>query len=320
VSLPGYAQTGDVLIANVYQDDNVSIRAGIADLENHILHFGDVLSLIVEISYDPSEVQIQDIDGTFFSGAWTEAEGAFLLSHETFPEPESDGGINLSTHVFRFQILACPDGEVLCKGSRFYDIPEFSLEYHILDENSAEASVQTAQFRPWQTTLMIASAIPLGEEGELNSFGTYFPAGAYPKPLMGIIDRYSSSGFLAGGLILLMGGLLMSPFSIFKRKGFAARTKARWEDVLEKLKAGEVQNESEFLDILRKCLVWYCIDELDVDPFYWLKHEEEVMHDVQKGTGELAGYRELFLDLLHSPTGQNDELLDRFTRLISNAA
>lgn len=109
----------------------------------------------------------------------------------------------------------------------------------------------------------------------------------------------------------------MSPFSFFKRKSVADKSKNRWEDILSTLKSGELQNDKEFLDSLRKCLVWYIVDELKTDPFYWLKHETEVVHHDQKGTGDLAGYRELFIDILHSPEGKNDELLNRFTTLIA---
>ena len=88
---------------------------------------------------------------------------------------------------------------------------------------------------------MIASAIPLGEEGELNSFATYFPTGAYPNPLTGQDLRQSFTSMIAGGLIFLLGGILMSPFSFFKRKSLAEKSNKRWEEVLSTLKSGEIQ-------------------------------------------------------------------------------
>jgi hypothetical protein len=207
----------------------------------------------------------------------------------------------------------------MCKGSRIYDLPEFTLQYQVLDESGSDASTESVKFQPWPANLMIASAIPLGEEGELNSFQTYFPTGAYPNPLTGLDFRHTATGLIAGGLVFLLGGILMSPFSFFKRKSFAASKKHRWEEVLDTLKSGEIQDEKQFFDALRKSLVWYCVDILNVDPFYWLKHEEEVMTEDHKGTGELAGFRSLFIDLLHNPGGEKDAFLERFTNIVSDA-
>lgn len=304
------------LVANVYQDEYITVRAGIVDVENRIIKFGDLLPMVIEIEYDSSAIRLAEIGPDFFTQAWPEEMGAYLL--ETTSSSASSASLTTSTNYFKFQILACPEGEVLCKGSRNYDLPEFTLEYSSLDGAGNDVASEAIQFRPWPANLLIASAIPLGEEGELNSFATYFPTGAYPNPLTGQDLRQSFTSMIAGGLIFLLGGILMSPFSFFKRKSLAEKSKKRWEEVLNTLKSGEIQNEKQFLDSFRKCLVWYCVDELKVDPFYWIKHEEEVMSDDHKGTGELAGYRELFIDVLQSPIEKNDELLVRFTTLISS--
>ncbi len=305
------------LIANVYKDETLSVRAGVMNMENRIIKFGDVLPMVIEIEYDASAIRLQETGPEFFTQAWPEDQGAFLLDSSTTSVPSTSDSMSTVSNVFRFQIMACPEGKVLCKGSRFYELPEFTLSYTTVDSAGNDVAEESVQFRPWPESLMIASAIPLGEEGELNSFATYFPTGAYPTPLTGQDLRQSYSGMLAGGLIFLLGGILMSPFSFFKRKSVADKSRNRWEDVLTTLKSGEIQNDKEFLDSLRKCLVWYIVDELKVDPFYWLKHEEEVMHDDHKGKGNLAGYRELFIEVLHSPEGKNDELLDRLTTLIA---
>lgn len=317
MALPmGIKAQGAPLIANVYQDENITVRAGIVDMENRIIKFGDLLPMVIEFEYDSSAVRLPEIGPDFFTQAWPEEMGAYLL--ETNSSSASRGSLTTSTNFYKFQILACPEGKVLCKGSRNYDLPEFTLEYSSLDGAGNDVASESIQFRPWPANLLIASAIPLGEEGELNSFATYFPTGAYPNPLTGQDLRQSFTGMIAGGLIFLLGGILMSPFSFFKRKSLAENSKKRWEEVLNTLKSGEIQNEKQFLDSFRKCLVWYCVDELKVDPFYWIKHEEEVMHEDHKGAGELAGYRELFIDVLQSPSDQNDELLGRFTALISS--
>ena len=68
LTLPGYAQT-ELLIANVYRDDRISVNAGIVELENRIINFGDVLPMVIEISYNPSDVRLQEIDTNFFTEA-----------------------------------------------------------------------------------------------------------------------------------------------------------------------------------------------------------------------------------------------------------
>jgi hypothetical protein len=313
-----HAETEE-LIAQVYQDDNITIRAGVINLENRIIHFGEVLPLVVRVTYNSTEVQLQEMDAEFFTASWTEELGAYLLDSQSTKLTSASDTIQEQRDVYQFQILACPDGAVLCKGTRLYKIPEFTLQYKIIDEVGNELSAESVQFSPWPTDIMIASAIPLGEEGELNTFPTYFPTGAFPNPLSGVSYRQPSAGMIAGGLFLLLGGIFMSPFSFFKRKGFAVKEKTRWEEVLEQLKSGEIGAEDQFLDALRKCLVWYCVDTLKVDPYYWLKHEEEVSGEVHKSTGEFAEVKSLFIDLLHSPSGEGDVLLERLTGVIADA-
>lgn len=311
---PGRSENLDF---EVYSNDDISIAAGVVDLERKIVNFGDVLSLAVTISYDDGNVSIPEISPEFFSNVWPESQGAYLLDHR-LSEGEANGRPYIRS-VFDFQIMACPDEEVLCRGSRQYTIPEFSLDYNRLDGSGNTVPAETVLFRPWPPMVMIASAIPLGEEGELNSFPTYFPTGGFPDPLSGEADG-SSAGLIAGSLFLLLGGILMSPFSFFKRASSVQKTSSRWEEVLEKIQGGEYQDDAHLFDAIRKCLVWYCTDELKVDPFYWVKHQEEVTTKEQKGTEEYGEYRQLFLDLLMSPQGQGMALTERLSALVKARA
>ena len=317
LSLIGRAQAEEFTF-EVYRDEQVVVSAGVVNLENRIVHFGEMLSLVVNVAYNPGTVRLQEMDTDFFISVWPDKMGPYLLDYQTSPQPEPGATIHESRSVYRFQVLACPDGKILCKGSRFYELPEFALEYQIIDEAGNEVSAETVQFRPWPTTIMIATAIPLGEEGELNPFATYFPTGAYPNLLSGEDFRYLSAGMVAGGLFLFLGGILMSPFSFLKRKAFAAKEVSRWEVVLKDIQSGAIKDEDKYLDALRKCLVWYCVDTLKVDPFNWIKHEEEVS-ERPKGTDDFAEFKTLFIDLLHSPRGQRDALLGRLTSLVAHA-
>ena len=108
----------------------------------------------------------------------------------------------------------------------------------------------------------------------------------------------------------------MSPFNFFKRKTEVSVNRNRWEPVLDQLRAGNFPDDAHQLDAMRRCLVWYCTDKLGVDPFYWVKNEQEVSGEKQKGKGELAPYRDLFNDILLSPRGQGKQLLDRLTQIL----
>jgi hypothetical protein len=301
----------------VYRNDDISVAASIVDLERKIVNFGDVLSLAITINYADGQVSVPQIPAEFFTDVWPESQGAYLLDHRM-----SEGSVNGRAYtrtVFDFQIMACPDEEILCRGTREYAIPEFSLAYNKVDDSGNAVPAETVLFRPWPSTVMIASAIPLGEEGELTSFPAYFPTGGFPDPLSAEADA-SSAGLIAGSLLLLLGGILMSPFSFFKRASSVQKTRRRWEDVLEKIQRGEYQDDAHLFDAIRKCLVWYCADELRVDPFYWVKHEEEVSGKEQRSTEEYGDYRQLFLDLLCSPQGQGVALTERLSALVKARA
>jgi len=304
--------------AEVYRNDNISVAAGVVDVEKKIIHFGDILTFVVSIYYDPNQIQLQEMDAGYFSNAWPEANGAYLLSHQSLLFPSSGEFPLESRNIYQFQILACPDNAILCRGTRQYEVPEFTLQYDMLNPSANLVSTESIQFRPWPTGIMVVSAIPLDEEGQLDIFHTYFPAGAYPDPLSGQKKMSSGIGFITGGLFLLLGGIWMSPLSFFKRRSFIPKPKVRWELQLEQLQTVEYETEEHFLDALRRAMVWYCTDELDLDPFYWVKHQEEVSGEKQKGMGEYEGFKILFVELLHSPTGEGKILLERFSQLVAD--
>jgi len=299
------------LVAEVYRDENVLIHARLIQQDNTIT-LGQVLSLAIDIIYDNNGIRLQEVGAAFFTGAWPQSRGAYLLDHQTSLNQSGDRATMQRHNLYRFQVLGCPDGLVSCKGSRHYQMPEFELLYHIIDQAGEITDSRVAIFRPMPATLTVASTLEPDESGELRGFSEYFPTDAYPDPLVGEVQKELYTGLIAGGVFLLLGGILMSPLSLFKRKASVPKSRPRWELVLEQLQNGKFEQEEKFLDELRRCVVWYCTDELKVDPFYWVKHQEEVSGVQQKGTGEYAEYRALFIELLNNPSGQGKELLERF--------
>ena len=100
-----------------------------------------------------------------------------------------------------------------------------------------------------------------------------------------------------------------------KGAGDAAAEIPRWQRVLQELPVDGSGDDTRYVDSLRRCLVWYCNDELQLDPFMWLDLAERAEGDeVDEAHGEL---RSLFSQLLHKPAGQNRELRKRLAQLIA---
>lgn len=302
--------------ATVYTDDHISVNAELEDLSGQIVHFGDVISLVFDISYDAGKVRVKQPDTTFFTNAWPQSRGPYLVDERLTRKSGSADGFDTIHAVYRFQILSCPDEKkVVCRGTRQYEAPEFTLEYQLVDADGNASGTETASFRPWPTALIITPAIPLGEEGELFLFSKYFPNGGYPQPLSGTDHAGLSLGLLGGGLVFLLGGVLMSPFGFMKKKSIGSKPAVRWQRVLQQLQSEEFQDDAHFHDEFRRCLVWYCNDELDIDPFDWLRRPEEAPDKGQEGTDEHAEIHQLFIDATHNPAGQGRELVERLVNL-----
>ena len=101
----------------------------------------------------------------------------------------------------------------------------------------------------------------------------------------------------------------------------AAAGVPRWQQQLRMLRNTDKTDDARFLDGLRRCLVWYCNDELKIDPFVWLDLAEPSDDSAEAAQDDhsLAALRGLFFDLLHSPREQGVELRARLEELIAEA-
>lgn len=306
------------LVPEVYRDDDLTIYAGISELSTRIVNFGSVLPLVVKVAYDADRVSLKDMDGDFFTRAWSPDDGAVLLDWQTSSRPASGRDTTEFYAEFRFQLLACPDDKWTCPGTRMYLVPEFSLEYSVDDSVSEDNATTTVRFTPWPSTLIVASAIPLDEEDQLYPFQNYFPTGAYPEPLDGTDSARASLGIAGVGLLVLLGGMLMWPFRFKKQSPFAAKATKRWQELWHELQDDSGADEARLFDRLRRCVVWYCTDELGKDPYNWLHVSERATNE--DADDELDSLRHLFVELLQNPAGQSAELRTRFAELIVDDA
>ena len=304
----------EVFTPEVYRDDALVIGAGIEGVSGRLVYFGDVLTLAVRVEYDPAAVSIRDLDEDLFLAAWP-ASGPFLLAGwETRREEVTDSGWRRQRASYRFQVVACPDEQPTCPGERNYLLEQLGLAYRDLNAGD-ESTLATVTFHSWPASLTVATGLRTDEEGQLLPFETYFPTGGYPEPLA--VDSHSGRAWLlaAVAFIALTGGLLMWPFRSRGQKEAEAEI-PRWRRMLQELEAGEGGDDARYVDALRRCLVWYCNDELQVDPFLWLDLAELGEGDeVDEEHGEL---RSLFIELLHSPSGRNAELRAQLVGLIDH--
>ena len=98
-----------------------------------------------------------------------------------------------------------------------------------------------------------------------------------------------------------------------------AADQPRWQQQLQNLQEADSADDARYLDALRRCLVWYCNDELQLDPFVWLDLAE-TGDDPDDNAGDdrsHADLRSLFIDLLHNRAGQGDEIRKRLVMIIS---
>ena len=110
----------------------------------------------------------------------------------------------------------------------------------------------------------------------------------------------------------------MWPFRFKKQSPFAAKMANRWQELWDELQDDSVTDEARFFDRLRRCVVWYCTDELGEDPYNWLRTTERgADRDADETLEDLRG---LFVDLLQNPAGQGPELRTRFAGLVMDDA
>lgn len=296
--------------AQVYRDAAIEIHAGVAGINGRTLRFGDLLRLHLVITYDPDEVSILDADTDFSMVVWPDSFNVAKIERQVREGSGPKGQTTQLQTTIQFQILGCPNDELTCPGNRTYRLPEFSLAYRKTGMTNGDA--ESVVFRPWPETLTVMTTIARDNEDQLYPFENYFPTGGYPDPLSGEDTTRASALTVGIALAIFLGGVLMWPFSFGARQE-SARQAPRWKTLLQQLGDDDTEDESRYLDSLRRCFVWYCNDELDIDPFIWLDLAETSDEDeVDRGHSEL---RSVFVELLQNPPGRGAELRARLQAL-----
>ena len=186
-----------------------------------------------------------------------------------------------------------------------------TVAYQLIDDAGSTADGRTARFRPWPGKIDVASAIAVVPDSDAT-LTDILPGGAYDslQPIAEVAPARSM--LLAAGALLLLTGFLASARER-RPPSLAAQSQnsdSRWEQTLASL-SGDTMPDDEWSDLLRRCITWYCIDELDRNPYAWLG---AAASDAAGDTDTPADVRDFFLDVLHQESidpGRRADYLDR---------
>ena len=317
--VPGYIHASDY-VPDVYQDEYIIVRSGIAEAGRKPVHFGDRLSLIIEAEFSGDEVIIENLDEQLFERSWGSEKGISLIGSPELVRIEHTDGRSVYRSTFYFQILDCPGELTSCRGNKEYELPIFTIGYQIIDASGSVVNNKSVRFNPVPGYVSVIQALDIRGEGGLEKLSAYIGSSGYPAA-MTVMGSESGSfqTLLTGGIIFLLGF-----FPLLLSKGKSGRMddprsiKHRWERVLVHIKDGDDLSNEEWSDLLRRSVTWYCMDELGVNPYSWLSDGNS--HGVGPGNSK---FRDYFIDVLNQEgvdTEQRSEYINRFIELVNSPA
>ena len=295
----------------VYEDEYVTVRAGLLESGNRAVHLGDPLSLIINVVFDAQQVQIENLDDAVFQRVFSAMPGIRLHAPTTVTTNKESGNRVQVTGHWRLQVLACPNELTSCPGPRSYELPMMTVAYQLIDDAGGSTDGRAARFRPWPGKIDVAPAVAVTPEPGAT-ITDILPGGAYdsPQPVAELAPARST--LLAAGVLLLVTGFLANKR---ERRPLAVRShdrNARWEHTLVRL-TNDTISDDEWSDLLRRCVTWYCMDELGRNPYAWLG---ATASDAASGTDSPSGLREFFLDVLHQESIDPSRRADFLDRLL----
>ncbi len=295
----------------VYEDEYVTVRAGLLEPGNSAVHLGDPLSLIINVVFDAQQVQIENLDDAVFQRVFSRMPGIRLHAPTTVTTNKESGDRVQVTGHWRLQVLACPNELTSCPGPRSYELPMMTVAYQLIDDTGGSTDGRAARFRPWPGKIDVAPAVAVVPEPGAT-ITDILPGGAYdsPQPIAELAPARST--LLAAGVLLLVTGFLASKR---ERRPLAVRShdrNARWEHTLVRLKE-DAMADDEWSDLLRRCVTWYCVDELGQNPYAWLG---ATASDAASDIDSPSALQEFFLDVLHQESIDPSRRADFLDRLL----
>lgn len=294
----------------VYADDSITVHAAVAEAGTEAIHLGDALTLIVEAVFDPDEVQVERLDEEWFRRTFSVA-GALALYGSGNPVTASEGGNRIRlTMQWQFQVVGCPHEAGHCPGLKYYELPLASVAYRLASATEPGAGNRSARFRPWPGSLTVLPSIRFETDGH-TAIGTAIAGGAWPEPKRADHPHTASAALLLLGGVLLGSGLIAGRRRRPMPRASQLHRNSRWERAAMQLEDDTLDDEA-WSDLLRRCLTWYCLDELGRNPFEWLRADPGRAPDALT-----VECRELFYDVLAEPridAARRSTFRARFTR------
>ena len=96
-------------VPTVYQDEYVTIRAGISETGTQPVHLGDALTLIIDIAFDARQVQVENLSEDVFQRAFAGIPSVRLYRPVQIETQSEAAGRVRVTGRWLMQILDCPD-------------------------------------------------------------------------------------------------------------------------------------------------------------------------------------------------------------------
>ncbi len=302
-------------IPQVYQDEFIIVRSGIAQAGRNPVHLGDRLSLMIEAEFPTGEVAVENLNEQYFERNWGSEKGIVL---NTAPELVRD---NTGEHTrlqakFDFQILDCPGEQISCRGNKLFELPIFTLGYQIIDAGGGVLNNKSVRFIPDPGYVVVMQSLDV-REGPLDELSVYLGNNGYPSAMsLPDTDGAGTWALLTGSVIFLF-----SFFPVLFSKQPARRVETtrkarnRWEKALSALQdqSGTTSDE-EWSDLLRRCATWYCMDVFQTNPYDLLSDEHRYGE-----TAEMAEFREFFLEVLDQegiPPEQRQSYLNNIYKVI----
>lgn len=315
LSAPTDAEFGGASAPTVYQDEYITVRSGISQLGTQAVHVGDALSLIVDLEFDGREIQIENLNEDVFQRAFAGVRGIRLYARAEVTTARLSQNRARVMGRWRLQVVDCPNDQTSCPGSKTYELPTMAISYQLTDAAGGTADGRSARFRPWPGKIDVAPAIAVMPQAGM-ALTDVLPGGAYAKPLPVSTATRATSVLLIAGAMLLTAGLFLlrtkrAPSRVVARSNLS---NSRWQQVLPHLRDDSMP-DAQWSDLLRRCITWYCLDELHVNPYTYLG--TAAINDSIDGNVDIAT-RELFLDVLHQhgvDPSQRDGYLERLLQV-----
>lgn len=293
----------------VYGDAHVVVYAAVVEAGREPMHIGDSLTLAVEIAFDREQVQVAAPDNDWFQRTFSSLPSVRLHSSDPMTHMIDAAGLARLAMRWHLQIVDCPEPMANCPGLKAYELPVMTIAYRVSAAGSEAA--RSARFTPWPGTITLVPAIAF-EAGDEADLAAVLPGGAWPEP------KHAGGAAAAGPVLLATGGLLLAGGFVLgkhrRRRPQAAPRRhqpvSRFERAAVRLRESDLSDE-EWSDLLRRCVMWYCVDDLSLNPLDWLREDaSHATHD----DGRTA-CRALFLDVLTETgveRGRRDAYLERF--------